>query len=166
MIAGSRITAARLLGGLFTLAAVLLLGSCASAKYVPTANEELYGTWTGNGRMFAYRIHKVVYSENSEKTFEDAASPVASIETRFEITGKWKDSEGNVWYKCITTVTGGTLGDNGAEYVWLLKLSKAANVLERVFVAPSSDEEMKNPVYPSTIDPTSDFYSMFSRASG
>ena len=163
MIARSIRTGGCALGGAVALAAVLLLGSCASAKYVPQANEELYGTWIGNGRMFAYHIHKVVYAENSEKTFEDAAGSVPSVETRLEITGKWKDADGNIWYKGVTTVTGGTLGDNGSVSVWLLKLSKSASVLERVFASPSSDEEIKNPVYASTIDPTSDNYSMFNR---
>jgi len=44
------------------------------------------------------------------------------------------------------------LGDNGTAFGELLKLSRSATVLERVYVFPSNEPELKNPVDPTAID--------------
>lgn len=145
--------------------ALALLAGCGPGKYVPTANEEIYGTWTNPQEPpHIPTIQKAVYAPGSFKGYNLVSSTTPQLECSWEITGKWKDSEGNVWYKGHSKITGGTIGDTGAEWVSLYKLSKSASVLEEVLKIPTSDQEIKKPVYPVSIDPKDDNYHIKYRA--
>jgi len=137
-------------GAVLVLVAVAFMWSCASTRYVPKADEELYGTWT-NDQLSEYK--KVVFAMDSAKWYYSGTSSEAAIEAKLDITAKWTDSEGNTWYKGVGTITGGSMGDAGTVLVMLYRLSKSAAVLELVYSFPSNEQELKNPVYPKTIDP-------------
>ena len=141
---------------------VIGLGGCGPGKYTPKPNEELYGTWT-NEQSPAFQ--QVVFAPNSWKWYQRIGNPAPSIDCKLELTSKWTDSEGNIWYKSIGTIIGGTAGDVGTELVVLSKLSKSATVLEFVHTFPSNEQELKTPVYPVAIDPKRyASYFLFNRA--
>jgi hypothetical protein len=55
---------------------VLALATCAPAKYVPTANEEIYGTWTNPQAPPAMpRFEKIVCAPGGYKGYEPVTSP-------------------------------------------------------------------------------------------
>jgi hypothetical protein len=109
--------------------AFALLGGCGSTTYTPTANEEIYGTWVNEqAPPGSFSVPLAVYAPGLVKTYKIAGS-AAAMECKLQITNKWKDS-GNVWYKCIETITGGTEGDIGTVVVLLYKLSKSATIME------------------------------------
>ena len=131
-------------------AALIILGGCATGKYIAKPNEELYGTWT-NDQMTTYR--EVVCRPDGWNFFYHVGDAAAAVECKWELTGKWKDSDGNIWYKSVSTITGGLEGDTGTVLTTLYRLSKSATVLEFVWSYPTNEEELKNPVYPTVIDP-------------
>ena len=144
---------------------VLALATCAPAKYVPTANEEIYGTWTNPHPSAATpRFEKIVCAPSGYKGYELVTSTTVVQECSWQIASKWKDSQGNIWYKIFRKNIGGTFGNLGYSAAELYKLGNSATVLEKVQRAPSSDEEMKNPVYPTAIDPKDDTYRIYYRA--
>lgn len=96
------------------LMALTFLVGCGSGKYTPKSNEELYGTWINEQSPVAFNIHKMVFSANTAKEYERVSDSNASIVDKLEITSKWMDSEGNIWYKGLATITGGTFGDIGS----------------------------------------------------
>jgi hypothetical protein len=72
--------------------------------YVAKDNEELYGTWVNPhyaevsaGHGLAQRI--VFRADWTFERFTWADRDVSDWADRYKITGKWTDSEGNVWYK-------------------------------------------------------------------
>jgi hypothetical protein len=133
-----------------------------SGTYVANENEELYGTWT-NDQYSAWQ--EIVYSPGSSKCYQRIGNSAPTIDCKLEITNKWKDSEGNIWYKSVSTIVGGTWGSNGWEMVTLSKLSKSAMVLELVWTSPTNEQEMKTPVYPTTMDPKRyEDYGLYNRA--
>jgi len=66
----------RPLGALVFALALILLGGCATGKYIPTPNEELYGTWTKVSRCVFQ------FSRNTCSILEEAA-----MSNRFKTTG-------------------------------------------------------------------------------
>jgi hypothetical protein len=79
-----------------------------------------------------------------------------------KVVGRWTDSEGNVWQKVLSTMT---FPDayKGMILAVLQKFSKNGNVRESVLTMPSSDAELKNPVFPSKIDPQDVHYEIYYR---
>ena len=145
---------------LLSLLAVLLLGSCGPGKYTPKPNEEIYGTWI-NEKM---DMQKCVVTAEGWKQYHHTSDPGAFYEGTGQTVAKWSDSQGNIWYKGILSVTkGGTI--EGYKFYTLDKLSKSATVWEEMFFVPMSDQEMKNPKYPTKIDPTdTSHYMVYYRA--
>ncbi len=141
------------------LAAALVLVGCGQKKYVAKPDEERYGTWIND----AMPPQRIVNAQGTWKEYLKSSDDRAYVEGTEEITGKWTDSAGNIWYKTLGTITGGTSGYHDLTVVKLEKLSKSATVLESVWSMPTSDAEVKNPVYPAKIDPSSQFYGIHYR---
>ena len=154
-----------ILGTLLCFLALVFLGGCGPAKYTPKANEELYGTWINksyDGRYDPSDNHpqKEVIDSNGYHVFrlvDDFAVNFVGAET---ITGKWTDSEGNIWYK---TYKGAWSDNEGKSIVphFLYKLSKSATVRECVYAirhtyTPSA--------FPTKIDPNDPSYLIYTRA--
>jgi hypothetical protein len=84
------------------LAVFLVATGCGPRHYVAKANEEIYGTWTSTQRS----PHKLVMLSDGtweEYIYESDAAP--TYKGTYQIIDKWKDAEGNVWYKEFVKLT-------------------------------------------------------------
>jgi len=141
-----------------SLLAVFVLGSCATTKYVPKPNEELYGTWTNEYTGNSDNIQKQVYSSGEYKDYHLVADTVPVDQGAFQIDSKWTDANGNIWYRSYCTQKTGPAA--GYDFQMLSKLSKSATVLEWVYKQSSPYAPVS---YPTQIDTNSDTYHIFYR---
>jgi hypothetical protein len=137
--------------------ALILLGGCASAKYIPKLDEEIYGTWTNEKQqgpqkcvMFAGGF-KFYYVATTNDLFEEGTQVIEA---------KWTDYLGNVWYKMFATLTAGPA--KGYKAQSLQKVSKSGTELEVAYNTFLTKFDPKN--YPTKIDPKSVHYLSFRRA--
>jgi hypothetical protein len=97
--------------------------------YVPKDNEELYGTWVNMDYKTADPPQKLTYkSDGTIYSSIYAESRMLLWKTKFQITAKWKDSEGNIWYKGHWVVV-----DTGEEGYSLYKISNSGKTCEYIF---------------------------------
>ena len=120
------------LGFLACLLASALLGACGPGKYVEKPIEELYGTLTNESysRVIsegAYTPQKGVTAPGTYSDYRLLTDHRPGFMGKEEVTSRWKDSEGNIWYKINMS---GSTGDNTFKWQSLQKLSKAATVRE------------------------------------
>ena len=137
-------------------------------KYIPTENEELYGTWINES--VGVERQKSVNFPGGYKSYEKVSDSSPFEEGTEQIADKWTDSEGNVWYKIINVITLGIVPSGpykGHEYKGLKiqclqKVSNSSTVREWTWVqVPAFDPGL----YPNKIDPTdSQHYAIVYRA--
>jgi len=132
---------------ILVLAVLIVVGSCATGKkaYVAKEDEELYGTWVNP--EYDGGIYYAKYVIKPDGTWDEYAmsnsnSPVGVGE--YTITDKWTDSEGNKWYKNISTFFDDESIKNPDTYYYLCKIDKTGNVHEMLW---SSID------YPTEFDP-------------
>jgi len=115
--------------------------------YYAKDNEELYGTWINMDYkgMPAQKI--VTKPDGTEDIFMSANLKKPSYKSRYLITGKWTDSESNIWYKIHW------VGDWHKEGYSLIRISNSGKTSESV-----SDTK-----YPSEIDPKNNLYRKYTR---
>ena len=155
-------TGKMLLCVLLGLLVVLLLGACATTKYVPIPNEELHGTWVSDQPMGVGRgTQKIVTSSSGSEYYYKISDPSPMGESTESIVSRWTDSDGNVWYKTLDTGTYGTL--NGMMWQSLSRLSKSATVWEYEWALVG---ELDLNSFPAGIDAKDDTYSIYHRAGG
>ncbi|MGD0726410.1 MAG: hypothetical protein ABSB63_12710 [Spirochaetia bacterium] len=147
-------TRTMLFAALVILLALTLLGGCGAGKYVPKPNEEVYGTWINK----SISPQKEVDTPDGWKQYGLISDPNPESEGTGQITSKWTDSEGNVWYKTLGTVTAGNY--KGSKFQTLTKLSKSGTVKESVSLTV---EEFDSSGYPTKIDPKEMLYSLYYR---
>jgi hypothetical protein len=135
--------------------ALVLFWGCVSSKYVPKANEELYGTWTNELISPA----KMVTVAGGFKDFESLASPDPVREGTQQIAGKWKDAEGSIWYQTYDTITAGD--GAGLKVQSLFKLSKSGTVLEAVHAIVASLDPHN---FPTAVGPGGSYYTIYYRS--
>jgi len=149
-----------------TVLLVMLVQSCAPAKYTPKANEELYGTWINKGYSGHYardvdHAQKEVIDSTGYQAFrfvDDVGKYWVGAET---ITSKWTDSEGNIWYKTYKGVRDWDDGMKPEVPHFLYKLSKSATVRESVYAV----RDIYTPsAFPTKIDPKDASYRVYNRA--
>jgi len=148
---------------ILTLAVLSLLPSLtatAQDKYVPKPNEEIYGIWINQARLPQKEV--ITPEEWTEYTRMTDSEPF--LQGNWEIVGKWTDSEGNIWYKSLITITGGSVGLRGMTRAELSKLSKSAAVWEHVWNWPIKEQGQQQAVFPDMIDRSSNQYGIFYRA--
>lgn len=135
--------------------------ACPQETVLPKGAEELYGTWA-NEKNLADVFHgqKVVVTAEGMKIFCKVSDPEPRMVTSWEITGKWKDSEGNTWYKTREMSTGGIY--QGAKWQSLLKINKAGTVWERATTMLELGS-FNAAFYPKTIDPKGVYYRVLYR---
>jgi hypothetical protein len=138
------------------LLSLFLLGGCATGKYVPKANEELYGTWTNNSTF----PQRVVINPGEYRHYGLISDPNPEEEGTEHIDTKWTDSEGNIWYRTFGTVTTGAW--KGHNFQALTKLSKSGTVLESE--AYSFLGDFSPSYYPTKINPQGMLYGLYYRA--
>jgi hypothetical protein len=115
--------------------------------YVAKDTEEIYATWV-NPEVKSGHCQKLIYKANSIMgCFTSANSEAPEYIGRYLILNKWKDSEGNIWYKMHS------VGPH-YEFYLLTKINNSGNTLE--IVEDKSD-------YPTEIDPKHVFYDKYSR---
>jgi hypothetical protein len=114
------------------LLALVLLGGCG-----PNANEEVCGTWI-NDKVSGDVAHPQKFIETSVgymrlgyKLYSGVSDSGPSEIGTEKIDSKWTDSEGNIWYKTLGTVTAGQY--KGTKFQCLYKISKSATVCEFVY---------------------------------
>jgi hypothetical protein len=94
--------------------ALVLLAGCGPGKYVPKANEEIYGTWINEG----IRYQKLVIFAGGVKEYFSAADAEPDMVTTEQISAKWKDVDGNIWYKTFELYTSGHIKGTKMQYLW------------------------------------------------
>jgi hypothetical protein len=92
-------------------------------KYVPKANEEIYGTWTNENAPQLQK--KTVISPGRFKDYLSVSDTSPFQEGRLQIAEKWTDSEDTVWYKVLVTVD-----VSGYKVQVLHKISKSGTIHE------------------------------------
>ena len=96
--------------------------------YIPKSNEEIYGTWI-NEDLIPQKIgqKRIYYYWSYGETYRELSSETPAMKWTFTIVNKWKDSEGNVWYKYF-------IRDNEFIYIeyWITKISNNGTVFESV----------------------------------
>ena len=116
--------------------------------YFAKDQEELYGTWV-NMDYASCIPQKIVYkSVGTFNCFRAANSKVPDDCGRYLVTGKWSDSEGNIFYKS------NWVGDWGEEAYQITKISNSGKTLEFML---GYDEPPKN------IDPDNTWYRKYTR---
>jgi len=94
--------------------------------YFAKDQEELYGTWV-NIKYVTGIPQKIIYKPaGTFNCFKDADSKVPCEGGRYLITGKWSDSEGNIFYKS------NWVGDWGEAAYQITKISDSGRTLEFV----------------------------------
>ena len=112
-------------------------------------SDELYGTWVNMDYKWGRPPQKLIFkSDGTFESFVNADSKASTWQGTNLIEKKWKDSEGNVWFKIKWS---GNWGESGYE---LAKISNSGNTYELVF---SNDE------YPKEIDPKHENYRIYTR---
>jgi hypothetical protein len=143
------------------LASIVPIGGWSQEIVIPKGDEALYGTWA-NEKNLVDVLHgqKVIVSADGMKVFSKVSDPDPRMIVTWEITGKWKDSDGNVWYKTLGTSTGGVY--QGAKWQSLEKISKSGTVWERATILLETGSF--NPAfYPKTIDKKGVYYRVLYR---
>jgi hypothetical protein len=132
---------------------------CFGQNYVPSPNEELYGTWTNEQNSGdIYHPQKMVVTPDRYTLYYKISDSVPCMDNTWRIVSKWTDSEGNVWYK----IFGGGIGNwEGHNWLELDKLSKSGTVWERA-LSPVRDFDPR--FYPREIDPNHPYYRILYRA--
>ena len=126
---------------------LIIVGGCATAKkaYVAKEDEELYGTWVNPEYDEESHVAKKVIKHDGtwdEYAMSNSNRPLGTGE--YTIIDKWTDSEGNIWYKIISTFFDEKSIQRSNTYYYLSKIDKTGNVYELLF--SSTD-------YPTEFDP-------------
>ncbi len=111
------------------LAAIVFLSTnaCSPGRYVAQPNEELSGTWI-NEKM---TNQKIAVDAGSLREFNIPSNPSPDIQGIVQITKKWTDSEGSVWYWTCDTIDN-WWGLKAVPHQTLHKVSKSGTVWEQV----------------------------------
>ena len=117
---------------------LILLAGCRPGKYVPTPDEEIYGTWINEG----IKYQKLVISAGGIKEYLGVADAEPGMETTEQISAKWKDADGNIWYKTLGLYIRGHLKGIKSQYLW--KISNSSE-LELTGVAVKDFSEKSFP---------------------
>ena len=89
---------------LWSFLTLVVLAGCGPGKYVAKPNEEIYGTWANEKA----RPQKVVVDQTGSKWYEHSSDPDPYyVFGAAEVESKWKDAEGNIWYKRFSEMTVG-----------------------------------------------------------
>ena len=117
-------------------------------RYFAGDNEELYGELV-NTNYSNKPLQKWVFNpDGTAWGCPHADSDVKVYRLRYLITGKWKDSNGNIMYKSHW------VGSWGAEAFQLSRISNSGNKYEYVF---------HHEDYPKEIDPKNVYYREYTR---
>jgi hypothetical protein len=142
------------------LAMVLLVSfsflTFAQDKYVPTPNEQLFGTW----RSASMSPQKTMHFLGGYKDFALINDTNPAAEDKEEIVAKWTDSDGNICYKTLSTAASGSWA--GSTVLTVQRISKSGTVKESVSRRLFSDYNPRIEVL-MEIDPSDYTYRIYYR---
>ena len=115
--------------------------------YIVQDNEELYGIWINLSKSRGNQ-EQIIKPDGTYEYIRGATKGRA----RYLITGKWKDSQGNIFYRYHCVANGSQ--DGGLEFYVLAKISNSGNTLETL-----RDTE----TYPTDIEQEVPFYRKYTR---
>jgi hypothetical protein len=98
--------------------------------YVPSRNEELYGTWVNpkyRGESEGSEQKFVTYNWGYSEGFLKVADKNPIERWTFIIVDKWTDTDGNIWYKVFNQEAGPL---SGSTWFTLNKLSENGTVMQ------------------------------------
>jgi len=129
------------------LAALIILGSCATDKMAHISKGyEIYGTWVNPDALSEFK--KVVFHTNGKTEWYAFITSASFVSAEFVITNKWADSTGNVWYSLIRDA-----GEIGGQDYGLCKISDSGKTLEL---------SLNRADYPNEIDPAhTEYYILY-----
>ena len=138
---------------ILTLVIFILIGNYAIGKdeYVPTENEEIYGTWVNPNYGWIRFPQKIIIKPGGIYEYCLSKSDLAGSICTYTLTDKWIDSEGNVWYRWIWQWKG--VGETRYE---LHKISNSGLTWEWEYINSFDD-------YPTEIDPKHPEYHIYYR---
>ena len=115
--------------------------------YVAKDTEEIYATWVNPDVKSGHPQKSIYKASGIVEWFMSANSTAPDYIGRYLIVNKWKDSEGNIWYKMHSV-------SPLYEFFSLIKINNSGNTLEIV------EDKID---YPTKIDPKHVFYDKYSR---
>ncbi len=138
------------------------LAGCAPGKYIPKANEEIYGAWandqySGIMSWTEYAPQLTVSTPGNYADYRLLTDHDPAQAGKLEIASKWTDSEGNAWYK---TLGSGSDGDKVFRFQRLEKVSRSSAIREFQFVFV---ERFDPQFYPKALDPNASLYRIYRR---
>jgi hypothetical protein len=135
---------------------LFLFFGCAARHYTLKNNEEIFGTWVSD-KSNPQKLIMLPNATWEEYIYQSDVSP--TYKGTYEATEKWKDSEGNIWYKQIVTSTFG-LGKSGKS-LELDKIDKSGNTWELVYTEIGRFDPNS---FPRQIDKKDSSYRVYERA--
>lgn len=111
-----------------TLLALLLPGIAALGNASPSRIDERFGTWTTNDEV---EFQKVVWDIHGYRKYRHLSDQRPFVEGTSQIAARWKDAEGNTWFKLFDTVIKGPY--EGMRFETVLKVSKSGSQQELVY---------------------------------
>jgi hypothetical protein len=119
------------------MAVLVIAGSCASGKkaYVVKDNEEFFGTWVNENSPIS--IEKLVFNPDGTVMAYANVSITVGYEGTYEITDKWSDSSGNIFYRFYWIIPVHRPRKNG-----LARISDSGETLEMNFYPEGLPEEI------------------------
>jgi hypothetical protein len=121
---------------IFIVAVLACVGSFANDKekygfYVPKPNEEIYGTWVNkdySGAVLGHHQKFVSHFWGYWGAYNQVTDKAPTWYGTFILVDKWKDSEGNIWYKEYDQNGWSKYGDFSLD-----KISKNGTIIESVY---------------------------------
>jgi len=86
------------------LSVMLFLGAAGPGNAEPESRDEHLGTWTTNREA---EFQKVVWDARGFRQYTRASDNVPLVEGASKVIARWKDAEGNTWFRLLDTVTRG-----------------------------------------------------------
>ena len=139
---------------LFSLILVAFSGIVLAGEneYKATDNEELFGTWVNmdyqEGEGLTHAPQKLIIKLGESELYSSVNDSAPMWTEEINISNKWTDAKGNIWYKYRWKAGGFGSGFN------LAKISGSGKTLEYIW----SDWE-----YPKELDVNSEKYRVFNR---
>jgi hypothetical protein len=138
----------------FSLILVAFSGTIVAGEneYKATENEELFGTWVNmdyqEGEGLTHAPQKLIIKLGESELYSSVNDSAPMWTEEINISNKWTDAKGNIWYKYRWKAGGLGSGFN------LAKISQSGKTLEYIW----SDWE-----YPKELDVNSEKYRVFNR---
>ena len=107
--------------------------------YVPTQDEELFGTWVNPDYNTESEPAKTVLNPDGTSLSYGTEDSTLGRPGKFSITDKWSDSEGNVWYKYSYTFKMGGYSETRYQ---LVRISNSGKTRESVYSRAECPKEL------------------------